>query len=135
MKYMCYTQYTLIYDREWGIKMEFNDYEAIYVQIAYDQINKIIQKELKPGDMLLSVRKMAKQYGVTPRTIQNVFKYIENAPFIEKKQGVGYYVTMDEEKVALAKQNYILNQIDSYYESLEKIGIDKETAKKYFNQV
>ncbi len=114
--------------------MEFNDYEAIYVQIAYDQINKIIQEELKPGEMLLSVRKMAKHYGVTPRTIQNVFKYIEGAPFIEKKQGVGYYVTMDEDKVALAKQNYILNQIDMYYEALEKIGIDKEVAKKYFNQ-
>ncbi len=115
--------------------MEFNDSEAIYVQIAYDQVNKIIQGEIKPGEMLLSVRKMAKEYGVTPRTIQNVFKYIENAPFIEKKAGVGYYVTMDAEMVKLAKQNYILNQIDIYYESLEKVGIDRELAKKYFNKV
>ncbi len=115
--------------------MEFNDYEAIYEQIAYDQVNKIINGELKPGDMLLSVRKMAKEYGVAPRTIQNVFKYIENAPFIEKKTGVGYFVTADEEKVALAKENYVLNQVDAFYHSMQKIGISADKAKEYFNKV
>lgn len=70
-----------------------NSYEGpIYEQIKRQILHAILSLELMPGDMLPSLRSLAKDLKVGVLTINRAYTELENEGYIENIQGKGCFV-------------------------------------------
>ncbi len=109
--------------------MKFNDKNSVYSQIATNIKMKIYNGEVKLGEPLDSVRKLATTYQVTIKTIQNTIISLEEEGIVMKKAGVGTFVTHDEKAVKKSKELFIDGLLSDFFRGMKSIGIDKEEAK------
>ena len=72
----------------------------VYVKIARDITNKILQGEFKEGDLLKGRSLLASTYNVSPETIRKALNILEEQKIVENKHGVGCFV----DSIAYAKQ-------------------------------
>ena len=115
-----------------------NSNKPIYEQITSQIKAMIIKGELKPGDSLPSMRKLAKELHISVITSQRVYEDLQRDGFIESSVGRGTFVSaqnndfireenlrkvesMIEEVVDISKENDIkkeqlLKLIDIFYE-------------------
>lgn len=71
-----------------------------YVQIAADLRNQMESGQLKAGDRLPSLRKLAEAYGVAQMTINHALRILRSEGRIETWQGRGTFVSEPQEAVA-----------------------------------
>lgn len=70
-----------------------NSYEGpIYEQIKRQILQAILASELLPGDVLPSLRSLAKDLKVGVLTINRAYTELENEGYIENVQGKGCFV-------------------------------------------
>jgi len=105
------------------------DFEAskpIYLQIADHIFQRIVRKEIKPGDKLPSVREMAIQLGVNPNTIQRSYTEMERMGVVETKRGQGTFVIERESIVVELQQTMQKEIITQFVKNMEELGFSKE---------
>ncbi len=74
------------------IELDFRSHFPIYFQIV-DQIQRRIDAgELKPGDQLPTVRKLADELSVNFNTVARAYRRLDEAGSISTQQGRGTYV-------------------------------------------
>jgi GntR family transcriptional regulator len=64
----------------------------LYAQIASRLRLAVSAGELRPGDALPSVRRLAAQLRVNPATVVQAYRDLENEGFLEMRQGAGTFV-------------------------------------------
>lgn len=78
----------------------------IYEQLIERVKENVIKGFLKPGDELLSVRKMAMELSVTPNTVAKAYRELERQGVIVVIRGKGTYISDTyEPKQDLEKKN------------------------------
>ena len=99
----------------------------IYEQIKEQIKNKIVSNELKTGELLPSIRNLAKDLRISVITTKNAYEELEREGYVETKPGKGTYVA--SKKVELIKEEQlqrIENLIDSAISIAKISGILKE---------
>lgn len=99
----------------------------IYEQIKEQIKNKIVSNELKTGELLPSIRNLAKDLRISVITTKNAYEELEREGYVETKPGKGTYVA--SKKVELIKEEQlqrIENLIDSAISIAKISGISKE---------
>ena len=82
----------------------------LYEQIAVRLKAAVATGELKPGDMLPSVRQLAGQLRINPATAVQAYRSLEEEGFVELRQGAGTFVksvpveTRSRERVTQARR-------------------------------
>lgn len=75
------------------IKINWNGHTPPFIQIA-NQIYCIIKAvQLKPGDILPQIRRLAAQLDANPNTVARAYAELEKKGVIRKRQGSGCFVT------------------------------------------
>lgn len=64
----------------------------LYDQIATRIRSAVAAAELAPGDVLPSVRQLAKRLRVNPATVVQAYRELEAEGFVEARQGAGTFV-------------------------------------------
>jgi GntR family transcriptional regulator len=64
----------------------------LYAQIASRLRIAVAAGELRPGDALPSVRRLAAQLRVNPATVVQAYRDLETEGFLEMRQGAGTFV-------------------------------------------
>ena len=64
----------------------------LYAQIASRLRVAVAAGELRPGDALPSVRRLAAQLRVNPATVVQAYRDLEHEGFLEMRQGTGTFV-------------------------------------------
>jgi GntR family transcriptional regulator len=64
----------------------------LYAQIASRLRIAVAAGELRPGDALPSVRRLAAQLRVNPATVVQAYRDLEHEGFLEMRQGAGTFV-------------------------------------------
>lgn len=105
-----------------------NTSKSVYLQIALDIKKNIYEGKLKPGQILDTVRDLALTYEVTPKTIQNAFKSLEEEGIITIRRSVGAFVVDDVEIIKKSKQSLIKSINEEYLDTLNKASITLEEA-------
>lgn len=65
---------------------------SIYEQIIKSIKNSIVKEEIIPGDMLPSIRSLARDLGISVITTKRVYEELEKEDLIYSVQGKGFYV-------------------------------------------
>ena len=75
------------------MKLDLNSKIPIYMQISEIIREAVVAGDLKPNDSIPSVRQMCVEYGINPQTILNATSLLIQENILEKRRGVGMYVT------------------------------------------
>jgi DNA-binding GntR family transcriptional regulator len=75
------------------VSIEPNDPRPPYQQVAADLRHKIRHgTEYAPGARLPSIRHLAKQYGISPQTVQNALRELRQEHLVISQQGRAFFV-------------------------------------------
>ena len=74
------------------INLDYHSKKPIYEQIMEQMKLLVIKGNLKPGDPIPSVRKMAQMLNVTPSTVAKAYQELERQKVIETLRAKGTFI-------------------------------------------
>ena len=110
--------------------MEFDRSLPIYKQIIEIMKQRMINQELKPGDMAPSVRVLAIEMIVTTNTIQRVYLEMVREGLLIPYKGIGYQVTEEQEKINQLRKNFLEEKINKIFLEMKQMKIKKADLLK-----
>ena len=116
--------------------MEFNDNQAIYLQIADHICENILIKKWKAGDRIPSVREIAVNIEVNPNTVMRTFNYLQEKGIIFNKRGIGYFVAEEgfEKTKALRKEDFVLQDVPAFFKAMSLLNLTMKDITAYYQQ-
>jgi GntR family transcriptional regulator len=109
-------------DREWA------DNQPIYRQLRDMIVAMIVDGTLKEGDALPSVRQVAGDYRVNPLTVLKSYQQLVEEGLVEKRRGVGMFVTTGAPAAALQheRKKFLREDWPRILELIERLGLTPE---------
>lgn len=108
--YIIYTMFFWIGEIDMKIIISNSSNAPIYEQIS-DQIKGMIFKgELEEGDILPSIRKLAKELQISVITTKRAYEELEKEGFIESVQGKGSFVGSQNKELMKEKKLKIIEE-------------------------
>lgn len=112
--------------------IDFSSHVPVYKQITEKIKMKIAKGELKQGDFLPSVRKLAEDIGVNFNTVSRAYKELSEQGIIEVQRGEGYTVKVETLEDF---NNEILIEIKQALKKALNAGISPDEISKIFEEV
>ena len=106
--------------------MNFKDNKAIYLQIADDFSDRILEKRIKENDRLPSVREYAVSIEVNPNTVNKSYAYLLEKEIVYNKRGIGYFIKVGAYSKALEikKEEFLKTELPSFFKAITLLNID-----------
>ena len=116
------------------LRLNYQSGEAIYRQIVEQVKYKVASGELSPGQRLPSIRELAKQLKINPRTVVKSYEELRAAGLAVMRQGQGVFIT-ENQTLASAKtrQKTIADMTRRMFSEAMRIGADKEEILRIVN--
>lgn len=108
--------------------LEWNDGQPIYRQLRDRVVEMILDRVLKEGDPLPSVRNVAAEYRVNPLTILKAYQQLVDEDLVEKKRGLGMFVKAGARNLLMQaeRQKFLAEQWPRVYATIQRLGLDPE---------
>ena len=104
----------------------WNDNAPIYRQLKERVIGMLLDGLLKPGDALPSVRQVAADYQLNPITVSRAYQELVDETLVEKRRGLGMYVTEGARDKLLAseRERFIREEWPAMLERIRRLGLE-----------
>lgn len=114
--------------------MEFNDNQAIYLQIADIFCERILKKQWQAGEKLPSIRDIAVQVEVNPNTALRTFNFLQDKGIIFNKRGIGYFVADDgyEKALVFLKESFIREELPKMFNTMDVLNLRTKDLEQYY---
>jgi GntR family transcriptional regulator len=106
----------------------WNDNTPIYRQLKERVIGMMLDGALKAGDALPSVRQVAAEYQLNPITVSKAYQELVDDNLVEKRRGIGMYVTegASEKLLASERERFVREEWPAMVERIRRLGLDLE---------
>jgi DNA-binding transcriptional regulator YhcF (GntR family) len=114
--------------------MEFNQPKGIYLQIA-DQIrDRILQNEWAEGERIPSIRELAVTLGVNPNTVTKSYQALTDRGIIENQRGLGYFVANGATQAILKdiKNEFVREELPRVFRTMRLLDMDIDELAAHF---
>ncbi|MGI4871579.1 MAG: GntR family transcriptional regulator [Janthinobacterium lividum] len=114
--------------------MEFNDNEAIYLQIAGYVSEQVLRQKWQPEEKIPSVRDLAAELQVNPNTVMRTYEFLQNQGVVYNKRGLGFFVAPDAvQKVQnYRRERFLQHELPAFFNTISLLGIGlPELAQRY----
>lgn len=93
--------------------------------------------ELRPGEILPSVRELAKRLRINPATVAQAYKELAGEGFVEARHGAGTFILeVSQERRAMERKRQAVDLVRRMLEDGARIGINgKELADAFQKEV
>lgn len=110
--------------------------KPIYEQLIERVKENVVKGFLKPGDELLSVRKMAMELSVTPNTVAKAYRELERQGVIIVIRGKGTYISDTyEPRRDIEKQNALKESLKLPLIELLYMGWSEEEILHWLEEI
>ncbi len=108
--------------------IQWNDGAPIYRQLKDRVIAMMLDGVLKPGDALPSVRQVAAEYQLNPITVSRAYQELADESLVEKRRGLGMYVTEEAAKKLLAseRERFLREEWPLVLERIQRLGLSMQ---------
>ena len=113
--------------------MEFNEPRSIYLQIA-DQIReRILQGEWQDGERIPSIRELAIELGVNPNTVTRSYQALLDWGIVANQRGRGYFVSERAAERALTgmREEFVRDELPRVVRAMQTLGIGLDELAGY----
>lgn len=104
----------------------WNENTPIYRQLKDRVVGMMLDGVLKPGDVLPSVRQIAAEYQLNPITVSRAYQELVDDDLVEKRRGLGMYVTEGARDKLLAseRERFVREEWPAMVERIRRLGLD-----------
>jgi GntR family transcriptional regulator len=112
--------------------IQWSDGAPIYRQLKERVIAMMLDGELKPGDALPSVRQVAADYQLNPITVSRAYQELADEALVEKRRGLGMFVTEEAAKKLLAseRERFLTEEWPVVARRIARLGLSIEDLPK-----
>jgi DNA-binding transcriptional regulator YhcF (GntR family) len=105
--------------------MDFNNTQAIYLQIADYVCDKIQLKVWQEDEKIPSVRELAVILEVNPNTVMRSYEHLQSQEIIYTKRGMGYFVQANAAKNILKtrRDQFMDEELPLLFKKMQMLGI------------
>lgn len=116
--------------------MDFRESQPIYLQIADHVCEKILLQEWKPGMRIPSVRELAVQLEVNPNTVMRTFEHLQQQDIIYNQRGIGYFVSPNARKTALAyrKNEFTEKDLPNLFRNMYLLEMETDELNRLYDK-
>src|ERR1700732_1853380 len=113
-------------DREW------NDSQPIYRQLRDRVVAMILDRVLKEGDSLPSVRNVASEYRVNPLTVLKGYQELVDEGLVESRRGRGMFINAGARSLLLQgeRQKFLGEEWPRIQATIRRLGLKAEELLK-----
>ncbi|HEY0062326.1 MAG TPA: GntR family transcriptional regulator [Telluria sp.] len=106
----------------------WNDHTPIYRQLKDRVVGMMLDGALKAGDALPSVRQVAAEYQLNPITVSRAYQELVDENLVEKRRGIGMYVTegASEKLLASERERFVREEWPAMLERIRRLGLSLE---------
>jgi GntR family transcriptional regulator len=106
--------------------IQWTDGAPIYRQLKEKVIAMMLEGKLRPGDALPSVRQVAADYQLNPITVSRAYQELADEALVEKRRGLGMYVTEEASRKLLAseRERFLTEEWPLVLERIRRLGLD-----------
>lgn len=114
--------------------MEFQNGQAIYLQIVDYICENILSGKWKTGDRAPSVRDLAVSVEVNPNTVMRAYTYLQDKEIIQNQRGIGYYITENsfDYAMTLKRDEFIGTELPKVFRMIDLLKINKDEFFKLY---
>ncbi|UYQ92105.1 GntR family transcriptional regulator [Chitinophaga horti] len=111
--------------------MQFNQSQAIYLQIADYICDQVQLGELKTEEKVPSVRELAVRLEVNPNTVMRSYEHLQQQGIIYTRRGLGYYISPDalQKLAGDRRQQFLEEELPSFFHKMYLLGIELDELK------
>ena len=116
--------------------MEFNQPKGIYLQIA-DQIrDRILEGEWPEGARIPSIRELAVTLGVNPNTVTKSYQALTDRQIIENQRGLGYFVAGGAKRTILRelKNEFVDEELPRVFRTMRLIDMSIDELAEHYGR-
>ncbi|WP_147652347.1 GntR family transcriptional regulator [Vulcaniibacterium gelatinicum] len=108
--------------------IQWSDGAPIYRQLKERVVAMMLDGVLKPGDPLPSVRQVAAEYQLNPITVSRAYQELADEALVEKRRGLGMYVTegAPEKLLASERERFLREEWPAVLERIQRLGLSLE---------
>ncbi len=106
----------------------FDSNQPIYLQLIQQIKMKIISGEYPPGGRMPTSRELATDAKVNPNTVQKAYMLLEQEGMIMTDRTIGRYVTDDDEKISVMRDEAAETLAANYIDGMRAIGFSEEQS-------
>ncbi|MCD9031985.1 GntR family transcriptional regulator [Luteimonas sp. Y-2-2-4F] len=112
--------------------IQWNEGAPIYRQLKERVIAMMLDGVLKPGDALPSVRQVAADYQLNPITVSRAYQELADESLVEKRRGLGMFVTEEASKKLLAneRERFLREEWPLVLERIQRLGLALDQLMK-----
>lgn len=112
--------------------VQWNDNTPIYRQLKERVVAMMLDGVLNPGDALPSVRQIAAEYQLNPITVSRAYQELADEALVEKRRGLGMYVTEGarEKLLASERERFLKEEWPAVVERITRLGLSIESLTK-----
>ena len=116
--------------------MEFNDNEAIYLQIAGYVGENILRQQWPPDQKIPSVRDLAAELQVNPNTVMRTYEFLQSQGVVYNKRGIGFFVDPDaSQKVrAYRRERFLQQELPAFFNTISLLDISLAELQQRYAQ-
>ena len=116
--------------------MEFNQSQAIYMQIGDYISEQILYERWKEGDRILSVRELGVSLQVNPNTVMRTYDFLQNVEIIFNKRGVGYFVAEQAKNkiIDLRRKQFLEMELPVIFKNMKLLGMTFDELKAKYEE-
>ena len=105
--------------------IEWSDGAPIYRQLKERVVAMLLDGLLKPGDALPSVRQVAAEYQLNPITVSRAYQELADEAIVEKRRGLGMYVTegASEKLLTSERERFLQEEWPLVLERIQRLGL------------
>lgn len=110
----------------------WSDGAPIYRQLKERVVAMMLDGVLKPGDALPSVRQVAAEYQLNPITVSRAYQELADEALVEKRRGLGMYVTEEASKKLLAseRERFLHEEWPLVLQRIQRLGLSTDDLLK-----
>ena len=107
---------------------DWNNNAPIYRQLKDRIVAMLLDGLLKPGDPLPSVRQIAADFQLNPITVSRAYQELADATLVEKRRGIGMYVTdgAREKLIVSERARFLQEEWPQMLERIRRLGMNME---------
>lgn len=111
------------------MQISFHDKSPIYRQLSDRLRELILEGVYNNGDALPSVRQIASEHRINPITVSKAFQMLVDEALVEKRRGLGMYVTAgaSEKLIEDERRRFLEVDLPDFKNRAERLGftVDK----------
>ena len=113
----------------------WNDSAPIYRQLKDKVVAMMLDGDLKAGESLPSVRQIAADYQLNPITVSRAYQELADELLVEKRRGLGMYVTdgAPEKLLASERERFLTDEWPAMVERIRRLGLNMDQLLKAAN--